>query len=166
VRLVALALTAAALGLLVAGCGGGADEEAATTSAATAGSTTTKRPVANPVRVISATMSGGASVPKGPAGARGTATITLNTRSGRACWQMTVSGADRPLSAHIHQGPAGEVGQVVIPLGDRFSRKGCVLSGPRALRLVAASPADYYVDVHTSKHLDGAVRGQLRTASA
>ena len=115
--------------------------------------------------MISATLSGAAAVPKGAAAGKGTATITLNTRSGRACWRLTVSGIDKPLSAHIHQGAVGKVGQVVIPLGDRFSRKGCVLSVPRALRLVAAAPTDYYVDVHTTKFLDGAVRGQLRGAS-
>jgi len=162
-RLVALALIAAGLGLLTAGCGGGGDDEKATTSAKTTGSTT---PTANPVRVISATLSGAAAVPKGATAGRGSATITLNTRTGRACWRLSVSGVDKPLSAHIHQGPVGKVGQVVIPLGDRFSRKGCVLSFPRALRLVAAAPTGYYVDVHTTKFLDGAIRGQLRGAPA
>jgi hypothetical protein len=162
-RLVAFALIAVSLGLLVTGCGGGGGDDEVTTSAKTTASTT---PAKNAVKVISAKLSGTAVVPKGAPAGKGTATITLNTRSGRACWQLTVSGIDKPLSAHIHQGPLGKVGQVVIPLGDRFSRKGCVLSVPRALRLVAAAPAGYYVDVHTTKFLDGAVRGQLRGASA
>lgn len=162
-RLVACALIAVALGLLATGCGGGGGDDEATTSPKTTGSTI---PAANAVKVISATLSGTAAVPKGASAGRGTATVTLNTRSGRACWRLTVSGIDKPLSAHIHQGPVGKVGQVVIPLGDRFSRKGCVLSVPRVLRRVAAAPAGYYVDVHTTKFLDGAIRGQVRGAPA
>jgi hypothetical protein len=167
-RHVALALIAVGLGLLAPGCGGGGDggDDEATTSAKTSASTTTQRPAVHPVKVISATLSGAAAIPKGDAAGKGSATITLNTRSGRACWRLTVSGIDKPLSAHIHQGAVGKVGQVVIPLGDTFSRRGCVLSGPRALRLVAAAPTRYYVDVHTSKFLDGVVRGELRAASA
>jgi hypothetical protein len=168
-RLVALALIAVGLGLLVSGCGGGGGgggDDGATTSAKTSASTTTRRPAANPVKVISATLNGTAAIPKGAATGKGSATVTLNTRSGRACWKLTVSGIDKPLSAHIHEGAVGKVGQVVIPLGDTFSRRGCVLSGPRTLRLVAAAPTGYYIDVHTTKFLDGAVRGQLRAASA
>jgi hypothetical protein len=87
-------------------------------------------------------------------------------RSGKACWDLTVNGTDKPLSAHVHQGLSGKLGDVVIPLGDTFSRKGCVLSGRRALRAVAVAPEEYYVDVHTAKYLQGAVRGQLRATSA
>ena len=165
VRLVALALIAMGLVVLAAGCGGEEGGEEATTSARPATSTSTK-PAVNPVKVVSARLSGGAAVPKGAATGEGSATITLNTRSGRACWQLRVKGIDKPLSAHIHEGPVGEVGQVVVPLGDRFARKGCVLSAPRALRQVAAAASKYYVDIHTTKFLDGAVRGQLRAAHA
>jgi hypothetical protein len=168
VRLVALALIAIGLVVLAASCGGGGGDEGgdeATTSGQPTTSTPTK-PGGNTVKVVSETLSGGAAVPKGAAAGKGSATITLNTRSGRACWRLTVAGIDRPLSAHVHEGPVGEVGQVVVPLGDRFARRGCVLSAPRVLRLIAAAPSKYYVDIHTTKLLDGAVRGQLRAAPA
>jgi hypothetical protein len=77
-----------------------------------------------------------------------------------------VRGTDKPISAHVHVGAAGENGDVVIPLGDTFVRRGCVLTGQKVLREVAASPGDYYVNVHTEKHLQGAVRGQLVAASS
>ena len=87
-------------------------------------------------------------------------------RSGRACWNLTIAGTDKPVSAHVHRGLSGTLGDVVIPLGDRFSHRGCVLSGKLALEAVAGNPADYYVDIHTTKYIQGAVRGQLRAASA
>jgi hypothetical protein len=34
------------------------------------------------------------------------------------------------------------------------------------LNQVARAPGSYYVDVHTEKHLQGAVRGKLRAAAA
>jgi hypothetical protein len=160
----ALALTALGVAVLAAGCGGGGgggkgDDEATPTTSPT---TTAKAVKAT---VVKARMSGQASVPKGPAGATGTARITLNPSTATACWQLTVRGVDVPVSAHIHQGKPGEVGEVIIPLGDRFSRKGCVLSNPRAVGAVARSPESYYVDVHTKKNINGAMRGQLRVTA-
>jgi hypothetical protein len=57
--------------------------------------------------------------------------------------------------------PRGEDGPVVIPLGDRYSKQGCVTAPQKSIRAVANNPAAYYVNVHTRKFLDGAVRGQL-----
>jgi hypothetical protein len=161
VRPVHGALAVCALGaLLASGCGGGGSSESAATTART---TTT---AARGVTVVSAKLTPDEAIPKGPDGAEGSATITLNMRSGKACWELTVSGIDKPLSAHVHEGLSGKLGDVVIPLGDTFSRKGCVLSGRRALHAVAVDPESYYVDVHTTKYIQGAVRGQLRAAPA
>jgi hypothetical protein len=140
---------------LAAGCGGDGDD-------GESGATTT---VAAERTVLAATLSASAATPKGPAGGRGTASITLDPAGSRACWRLTARGIDRAISAHVHLGVAGENGDVVIPLGDTFARRGCVLTGQRVLREVADSPGDYYVNVHTQKHLQGAVRGQLRPAS-
>jgi hypothetical protein len=146
------ALAAAAL---LAGCGGGKTD--------TGASTTTP---ASSVTTVTARLTGAAALPKGPPSAAGTASITLNPKAGKACWKLSVSGIDEPLSAHIHEAAVGKLGPVVIPLGDTFSERGCVLAPRRALKAVAATPADYYIDVHTTKHLPGAVRGQLRAAAS
>jgi hypothetical protein len=151
---VPILVSAVAAGTLASGCGSGGGGE-------TAATTTTR--VATPM-VVTAKLSGSQAIPKGPAAASGTATITLKPRSGRACWRIAVSGIDTPLSAHVHAARPGKLGVVVIPLGDRFSPTGCVLTGSRILRAVAHSPGSYYVDVHTTKHLQGAVRGQLQSA--
>jgi hypothetical protein len=164
----ALALSAIGAVLLAAGCGGGGNDGETTGSgttkaapAPTASTTAEKR-----VAVVTAELTSEAVTPNGPKGGRGSATITFNMRSGRACWLLMVTGIDAPLSAHVHRGLAGKLGEVVIPLGDRSSRKGCVLSTRLALRAVALAPGRYYVDVHTRKDIQGAVRGQLRAAPA
>jgi hypothetical protein len=173
-RLVRSAILLAALvaaTATLAGCGGG-DDEGTTTAAATSAPAQTEtsdeheeQTDTGPPVLVTATLTAANAVPKGPAGASGTARLTLDVDTGEACWTIAVKGLDRSLSAHVHEAPPGKVGPVVIPLGDRFSRKGCVLSSSRALREVAAEPGDYYVDVHTVEHLDAAVRGRLRGAS-
>ena len=85
---------------------------------------------------------------------------------GKACWTLSVSGIDHPLSAHVHKAPRRELGPVVIPLGSRFSRKGCVIAPKPSLRAVASAPGDYYVDIHTRDAIEGALRGQLRASSS
>ena len=76
-----------------------------------------------------------ASVTKASKHATGTAKVTINLKLKKACWTVTVKGlekADKFLSADVHKAPAKKTGPVVIPLG------------------------------YTKKHLQGAVRGQLR----
>jgi hypothetical protein len=113
-------------------------------------------------RVVSANLRGGAEVPKGSPGGSGTAVVNLDTKTNRACWTLSVKGIDRPLSAHIHKAPPGKAGPVVIPLGARFSTKGCVVVARKTILAVAGNPGAYYVNVHTKRYLDGgAIRGQL-----
>ena len=53
-------------------------------------------------------------------------------------------------------------GPVVIPLGARFAKTGCVTGlTARAINAIVQAPGGYYVNVHTKKYLDGAIRGQL-----
>ena len=53
-------------------------------------------------------------------------------------------------------------GPGIIPLGSKFSTRGCV-SGvpPKQLKAVGTNPGAYYVNVYTKKYVHGAVRGQL-----
>jgi hypothetical protein len=100
---------------------------------------------------------------KGPAKGSGTAVIKLDAKNGKACWTLTVRGLDTLLSAHVHKAAAKKNGPVVIPLGARFVKKGCVTGlTARAINAIVKAPGGYYVNVHTKKFLDGAIRGQLR----
>lgn len=128
---------------LLGGCGGGGNK--------------------TPRSQLSAKLSGSMEVPQGASGGSGSATVKLDIKTGKACWKLTVDGIDTPLSAHIHRGAEGQAGPVVIPLGDTFAMSGCVLVPKRTLEAVLADPSAYYVNVHTKKYLNGAVRGQLRS---
>ena len=115
-----------------------------------AGSATTK---------LEATFSGKTEVPKAGNG-KGTADITIT--GAKVCWEFKVSGIDTPLAAHIHKGGAGKAGPVVVPLGAKYTAKGCTTATAALAKAIAAQPAAYYVNVHTKKYPAGAVRGQLK----
>ena len=122
------------------------------------------------VTTVSATLTGKAvptksSPGKGSPTGSGHIAIKLDPNAGTACWTMTVKKLDRTLSAHVHKGKAGQSGPVTIPLGDVFAKKGCVSLRTSVLLTVAKSPKLYYVDVHTKKFVNGAIRGQLRVAA-
>ncbi len=148
-RVMARSATVVLAVVLMPGCGG--DDE------------TTPTPVPSVPTTVSATLTG-AAAGSGASAGTGEAVVTLNSNSGRACWTLTVDDVDKPLSAHVHSGRPGETGPVVIPLGDKFAAKGCVLVPPRSLRAVLANPSNYYVSVFTAKHVNGAIRGQLRAS--
>jgi hypothetical protein len=116
------------------------------------------------VTKVSATLTSAAVAPKSKTMGKGTGTISvkLDAKAGKACWTILLKRAGTPLSAHIHRGLAGKTGPVVIPLGDRWSKTGCVFVSPKTLNAVAKSPKSYYVDVHTRAFVNGFVRGQLR----
>ena len=113
---------------------------------------------------VSAKLTSAAVAPKSETMGKGTGTISvkLDAKAGKACWTISLKRAGTPLSAHIHRGLAGKAGPVVIPLGDRWSKTGCVFVAPKTLNAVAKSPKSYYVDVHTKAFVNGFVRGQLR----
>jgi CHRD domain len=156
-------LAAVALVALASGCGGGGGKKTAGTTTTTSMTATSAN---GKVTVVSARLSATLVVPKkGPPGAKGTVVIRLDPRTQKACWTLALTGAPGALSAHVHFGKGKELGPVVIPLGDRYAARGCVLVPVRSLRAVASAPGSYYVDVHTRKYLDGAVRGPLHAGS-
>ena len=128
-------------------------------AAASTGSTSAKPAFHS---VVTAKLSGKAEVPKAARTGSGTARVTLNLKTGKACWKLSVKGLAKTLSAHIHKALPGKTGPVVIPLGARFVTKGCVLVPTKSLKAVGTNPRGYYVNVHTRRYPNGAVRGQLR----
>ena len=115
------------------------------------------------VSTLKATLRGSNEVGKGPRSkGSGTAVIKLYPSAGKACWTLSVKGLDRTLSAHVHKAPARKSGPVVIPLGARFAKKGCVTGlKAKTINAIIKKPGAYYVNVHTKKYLNGAIRGQL-----
>lgn len=117
-------------------------------------------------RPLSATLTGAAEVPAGDPDGTGTAHITINHGQAEVCWTIDVADITLPATAaHIHIGPAGVAGPIVVPLSapgaDGFA-SGCVLDVNRdIIRGLLVAPELFYVNVHNADFPGGAVRGQL-----
>ena len=111
---------------------------------------------------IKTTMLGKNEAPKGSPTASGTATITLNATKGTVCWKFTVKGLDTVNASHIHKGPKGKSGNVVVPLfAGKLKTSGCVKAAKATVAAIQKNPTAYYVNIHTNKYPAGAIRGQL-----
>jgi hypothetical protein len=71
-------------------------------------------------------------------------------------------------AAHIHVGPAGVTGDVVVPLLTDVALSGTDSASDRVsgvseelIKAIRHDPENYYVNVHSDVFLAGAVRGQL-----
>ena len=107
----------------------------------------------------------------GPDGGRGNVKIRSASEIETVCYQLRFREIGKGTAAHIHEGEAGDVGEVVVTLFDSQQERsspqdGCV--SPVSAGLIEAMqthPQSYYVDVHTSEFPDGAIRGQMRNAA-
>ena len=84
----------------------------------------------------------------------------VRVRRGEVCWRITVTGVEPIAAAHIHAGPRGVAGPVVVAL-EPF-RSGCVDTANRTARFIRQHPGEFYVNVHNADFPAGALRGQLR----
>jgi len=116
----------------------------------------------SPGTTLTVKLTGGVEVPKGAPAGQGTAAITVGAT--KVCWKFSgLKGIDTPLAAHIHKGPAGTSGAVVVPFGGAFKMAGCTTAPAAVTKAILASPTGYYVNVHTKKFPGGAIRAQLAT---
>lgn len=109
---------------------------------------------------VEATLSGRTEVPKGDPDGSGTAEIDITGT--KVCWRLTYKNIAAPNAAHIHRAPAGKAGPVVVPLGGKFTRRGCGTAPAVVARAIGRNPAGYYVNVHNARYPGGAIRGRLR----
>jgi hypothetical protein len=112
----------------------------------------------------SATLSGANQVPPVTTAGTGTANITLNPGHDELCYHVTVSSLSSPvIAAHIHMGPAGTNGPIVIPFAapTTGTSEGCVTISDTLMTELRSDPSGFYVNVHTTAHPGGEVRGQL-----
>ena len=96
----------------------------------------------------------------------GTAKVTINLGQSRLCWDLDYTTTQTVVAAHIHHAQAGVASGVVFgffnpPASSVIVNSGCRNGDPALLADIAANPANYYVNVHTTAHPGGAGRGQL-----
>jgi hypothetical protein len=119
-------------------------------------------------RPFSTTLTGASEVPgPGDANASGTASLALNPGHGEVCFDLAWADIDGTVfAAHIHVGPSGVAGPIVVPLfGGSFSgtdsASACVSADRSLVLAIVQNPENYYVNIHSAVFPAGAVRGQL-----
>ena len=115
---------------------------------------------------LSATLSGAEEVPTaGDPDGTGTATVNLDVTKRELCYEVAVQKIDRPVGMHIHEGERGKSGDIVVPLNtptaSDTTTTGCAGVDATLIGRIAATPGDFYVNVHTQTYPQGALRGQL-----
>ena len=115
-------------------------------------------------RPLATTLTGAAEIP-GPGDPDGSGEFfaTLNHGLGEICYQLSVSDIAPATAAHIHIGPVGVAGPVVVGLvaptsGDSSA---CASVDRDLIKAITQDPSNYYVNVHNAPFPAGAVRGQL-----
>jgi hypothetical protein len=82
------------------------------------------------------------------------------------CYGITVDNIDPPTAAHIHIGRPNQAGDIVVPLdfpdsGDPGTVSACTTISSTLAAAILKNPHKYYVNVHNTPFLGGAVRSQL-----
>jgi len=91
----------------------------------------------------------------------GSARVTVNPGQGEICYVVSVANlTGAVIAAHIHSGPAGTNGPVVVPFNPSLG-PGCTAVTRELALAILHNPSGYYVNVHTPLHPAGEIRGQL-----
>jgi hypothetical protein len=119
-----------------------------------------------------------------PADTAAEAVINFKTKPDMLTWKMNVTGLSNATGLHIHQGATGQNGDVIVDLlkvsKQSETPKGMImrgnvtaasLQGPIQGKTLedlkaAMGSGDTYVNLHTTDHPDGLIRGQLKQKGA
>src|SRR6476646_2377331 len=135
---------------------------------------------------FSATLSGKDEVPPTESNSTGTAKFQINENNSQVSYWVNITGIKKVNQAHIHNGTSGENGDIVATLSKGKSAKGDDrppqigfagnitkddFQGPLKDKEISdlvslMSDGMTYVNVHTDKYPDGAIRGQVTSTSA
>jgi hypothetical protein len=100
---------------------------------------------------------------------RGIAGLDFDAESERVCYYATWDRLDGAVTAfHLHHAPRHENGGHWIDFfndthfdGDHSTRTDCVHASRGEIYEVLDHPSDFYLNLHTTAHPKGAIRGQL-----
>jgi hypothetical protein len=119
---------------------------------------------------FTAQLSGANEVPVADPDGFGAASVTfdiINNTPGtgaEVCWDLSYGNiTGTPTSAHIHSGAAGVNGPIVVTFSGlgASSASNCAAVDPTLAQQIMDNPANFYVNVHTTDFVNGAIRGQL-----
>lgn len=129
---------------------------------------------------FSASLSGNDEVPPTQTPATGLAKFQTNENGTQVSYWLNITGLNEITGAHIHNGSAGQNGDVVVTLSGPESAQNSenavislngnitndklqgTLAGKELSELVGLmSDGIVYVNVHTAEFQDGAIRGQI-----
>lgn len=82
-------------------------------------------------------------------------------KNGQLCYYLEVAGVGDVTGAHIHDGKTGRNGEALVTLELAEMDERCVVVAKEMVAAMIRRPSSYYVDIHTAKHPNGALRGQL-----
>jgi CHRD domain-containing protein len=120
-------------------------------------------PILTNLTVVHAHMTGEQEVPGpgDPDGFGGAAIILIQPDT--ICYALTAHRIEPATAAHIHFGPPGVAGPIVVPLLPPTSgvSRGCTTADADLVANIAANPSEYYVNVHNAAYPAGAIRGHL-----
>jgi hypothetical protein len=117
-------------------------------------------------KIFTVQLAGAAEGTTGDSDGTGTATVRILRDTGMVCFRLTAQNILLPsVGAHIHRAPAGTNGPIVVPFvapGASGVSTGCTTGvATTLLDEILANPAGFYVNIHTTDHPGGAIRGQL-----
>jgi hypothetical protein len=119
---------------------------------------------------LSAKLKGKEEVPgPGDNDGKGEAQLETKIAKSKLCYLVEFEDIGTATAAHVHKGPKGEDGKIVIPLFEEETEspaEDCIkVEKDRTLKKIVKNPADFYVNVHSTEFPDGAIRGQLKVVS-
>lgn len=114
---------------------------------------------------LTADLSGASEIPPVETRAAGSASVVFETATRQVRWVVQYDGLSAPMSAvHLH-GPASPAqnAPIVVPVakaGEASPHRGAASLTPQQAEALLAGRM--YVNVHTSAHPPGELRGQIR----